>query len=108
MILQLHFFDLALAVILAVPALFARTSPFLFTVATFLFEDFHEMVPEQPVTFSLHVFPTESVAFFLLIFADAAVASGVCIREAANENVITPAVRARFIFLFIVMFLSFC
>lgn len=65
------------------------------------------MVPEQPVTFSLHVCPTESVAFFLLIFADAAVASSVCIREAANENVITPAVRARFIFLFIVMFLSF-
>lgn len=51
--LQINFLDLILAVILAVPAFFAVTVPFLFTVAIFLFDDFHVILPEIPLTFSL-------------------------------------------------------
>lgn len=105
-ILQTHFLFAVLPAILAVPAFLARTSPFLFTEATFLFEDFHEIFPGRPLIFSLHVFPTNIVAFFRFILADAAFASDVCARVAASEKVMTPAVRVRVIFLFIVIFLS--
>lgn len=105
-ILQVHFFFALLPVILAVPAFFARTSPFLFTEAIFLFEDFHVIVPARRLIFSRHFFPTKRVAFFRFILGDEASASDGCVSVAVSDNVITPAVRARFIFLFIVIFLS--
>ncbi len=55
---QVHFFFADLPVIFAVPAFFARTSPFLLTAATFLFEDFQVIVPGRPLIFKRHVFPT--------------------------------------------------
>lgn len=61
------------AVMVVFPAFFTVTFADLpvtfFTVAIFLFFDFHVTLPEAPETLSVTVFPTYTVAFVLLSFS---------------------------------------
>ena len=65
--LQLYHFPYTFAFIVALPGFLALTFPLLFTVATFLLDDFHFTFPYAPFILSFIVPPTYKVTFFLLI-----------------------------------------
>ena len=73
----MSFFFAILAEIVALPAFFAVTIPFIVTEATFVAEDFHVIFPEDTVlpalvTFSLALLPFTRVRYDLLSIYPAA------------------------------------
>ena len=98
-ILQRNFFFLMIAVIVAVPFLFAVMTPFLLTEATFLLPDFQWMVCFffRPFTLREYVLPLVRVSFLWLSRNAAALLSVPCTREMHSDRTSRPVVKFFFI-----------
>ena len=95
--LQVYFLPPTFAVMVAVPAFFAVTTPFLLTTATFFLLEDQVAFLLLPSTCRLVVCPIFSVAFFLLMDVFALAAAG----NASTKIMILSRSSIRFLVLFI-------